>query len=154
MTIMINIEAFVLQAIFVTTFQSVIHVQLHNNKISHPLNPVLRCFCLFCAVKTSFGFGELDEETLDSSLSVLGCGPRGSPGSQGERMERFSRKVFVGGLPPDIDEGNCYLLDSSNCFPPFYQFIHIGFSVTTFITFMFLGHLSLMMYNMHASLFH
>ena len=23
----------------------------------------------------------------------------------GERMERYSRKVFVGGLPPDIDEG-------------------------------------------------
>lgn len=57
------------------------------------------------AVKPSFGFGELDEEVLDPSLSVLGCGPRGSPGSQGERIERFSRKVFVGGLPPDIDEG-------------------------------------------------
>lgn len=57
-------------------------------------------------MKSSFGFGELDEETLDSSLSVLGCGLRGSPGSQGERIERFSRKVFVGGLPPDIDEGN------------------------------------------------
>lgn len=27
----------------------------------------------------------------------------------GERIERFSRKVFVGGLPPDIDEGE--LLD-------------------------------------------
>ncbi|KAJ7983425.1 hypothetical protein DPEC_G00378710 [Dallia pectoralis] len=23
----------------------------------------------------------------------------------GEQMERYSRKVFVGGLPPDIDEG-------------------------------------------------
>ncbi|TNN27942.1 Cytoplasmic polyadenylation element-binding protein 3 [Liparis tanakae] len=23
----------------------------------------------------------------------------------GERLERYSRKVFVGGLPPDIDEG-------------------------------------------------
>lgn len=23
----------------------------------------------------------------------------------GERVERYSRKVFVGGLPPDIDEG-------------------------------------------------
>lgn len=57
------------------------------------------------AVKPSFGFGDLDEEALDPSLAVLGCGPRGSPGSQGERIERFSRKVFVGGLPPDIDEG-------------------------------------------------
>ncbi|XP_048744586.2 cytoplasmic polyadenylation element-binding protein 2-like isoform X2 [Ostrea edulis] len=55
-------------------------------------------------VKPSFGFGDLDEEALDPSLAVLGCGPRGSPGSQGERIERFSRKVFVGGLPPDIDE--------------------------------------------------
>ena len=31
---------------------------------------------------------------------------RSSPRSQGsENGERFSRKVFVGGLPPDIDEG-------------------------------------------------
>ena len=31
---------------------------------------------------------------------------RASPHSQGsEAGERFSRKVFVGGLPPDIDEG-------------------------------------------------
>ena len=31
---------------------------------------------------------------------------RSSPHSQGsETGERFSRKVFVGGLPPDIDEG-------------------------------------------------
>ncbi|KAK7068864.1 nucleic acid binding, partial [Halocaridina rubra] len=30
---------------------------------------------------------------------------RSSPRSQGsENGERFSRKVFVGGLPPDIDE--------------------------------------------------
>lgn len=33
---------------------------------------------------------------------------RSSPRSQGsENGERFSRKVFVGGLPPDIDEGVC-----------------------------------------------
>lgn len=32
---------------------------------------------------------------------------RSSPQSQSSEVnERFSRKVFVGGLPPDIDEGN------------------------------------------------
>ena len=29
----------------------------------------------------------------------------GQSGMPGEKVERFSRKVFVGGLPPDIDEG-------------------------------------------------
>ncbi len=44
---------------------------------------------------------------------VLGS-PHCYPHQNGERIERFSRKVFVGGLPPDIDEGsfkrafNCY----------------------------------------------
>lgn len=34
---------------------------------------------------------------------------RSSPHSQGsETGERFSRKVFVGGLPPDIDEGESH----------------------------------------------
>lgn len=28
------------------------------------------------------------------------------PSLDQEQTERFSRKVFVGGLPPDIDEGN------------------------------------------------
>lgn len=37
----------------------------------------------------------------------LGSPARSSPQSQNSDMtERFSRKVFVGGLPPDIDEGN------------------------------------------------
>ena len=36
--------------------------------------------------------------SLSSSLN-------GSPRSELDLMERFSRKVFVGGLPPDIDEG-------------------------------------------------
>lgn len=37
---------------------------------------------------------------------------RSSPHSNGsESTERFSRKVFVGGLPPDIDEGKCSCFD-------------------------------------------
>ena len=47
-------------------------------------------------------FGE--EESGDQGLSGLGpahCFPH----LNGERVERYSRKVFVGGLPPDIDEG-------------------------------------------------
>lgn len=38
--------------------------------------------------------------------NLSGSPSRSSPHSQGsEGGERFSRKVFVGGLPPDIDEG-------------------------------------------------
>ncbi|KAI7801329.1 putative cytoplasmic polyadenylation element-binding protein 4 [Triplophysa rosa] len=46
-------------------------------------------------------FGE--DERSDQSLSGLGS-PHGFPHQNGERIERYSRKVFVGGLPPDIDE--------------------------------------------------
>lgn len=39
---------------------------------------------------------------------------RSSPHSQGSEVtERFSRKVFVGGLPPDIDEGKNHQRPSS-----------------------------------------
>ncbi|KAJ8254687.1 hypothetical protein GJAV_G00196070 [Gymnothorax javanicus] len=43
------------------------------------------------------GFG--DEERADQAVAGLGF-----PHQNGERVERYSRKVFVGGLPPDIDE--------------------------------------------------
>ena len=32
----------------------------------------------------------------------------------GNNGERFSRKVFVGGLPPDIDEGECHTATLKN----------------------------------------
>lgn len=36
---------------------------------------------------------------------------RSSPQSQSSEVtERFSRKVFVGGLPPDIDEGTRFVV--------------------------------------------
>ncbi|KAJ8278290.1 hypothetical protein GJAV_G00086020 [Gymnothorax javanicus] len=48
---------------------------------------------------------------IDDGLLDDGHGNQGVPGvagcyphQNGERLERFSRKVFVGGLPPDIDE--------------------------------------------------
>ncbi|XP_065143316.1 cytoplasmic polyadenylation element-binding protein 4b isoform X2 [Paramisgurnus dabryanus] len=44
-----------------------------------------------------------DEERSDPSLPGLGS-PHCFPHQNGERVERYSRKVFVGGLPPDIDE--------------------------------------------------
>jgi hypothetical protein len=48
--------------------------------------------------------GALVEDTsLDQTVPSLGSPVNTSP--IGERVERFSRKVFVGGLPPDIDEG-------------------------------------------------
>ncbi|XP_051515755.1 cytoplasmic polyadenylation element-binding protein 2-like isoform X2 [Myxocyprinus asiaticus] len=51
----------------------------------------------------------IDDGLLDDSHGnqgipgVLGS-PHCYPHQNGERIERFSRKVFVGGLPPDIDE--------------------------------------------------
>jgi hypothetical protein len=43
---------------------------------------------------------------LDGNSLQIGSPNRSSPNSQGsDNGERFSRKVFVGGLPPDIDEG-------------------------------------------------
>lgn len=47
-------------------------------------------------------FGE--DESGDQGLAGLGSA-HCFPHLNGERVERFSRKVFVGGLPPDIDEG-------------------------------------------------
>jgi len=47
---------------------------------------------------------------MPNSAQPLSSPSRSSPHSQGsETGERFSRKVFVGGLPPDIDEGMIYL---------------------------------------------
>ncbi|KAG5853455.1 hypothetical protein ANANG_G00073640 [Anguilla anguilla] len=43
--------------------------------------------------------GFADEERGDQGVAGLGF-----PHQNGERVERYSRKVFVGGLPPDIDE--------------------------------------------------
>lgn len=49
----------------------------------------------------------LSGDGVAAGVAALGGSPsRSSPHSQGsEGGERFSRKVFVGGLPPDIDEG-------------------------------------------------
>lgn len=48
----------------------------------------------------SFGDDESGEQGL-AGLASAHCFPH----LNGERVERYSRKVFVGGLPPDIDEG-------------------------------------------------
>uniref|UniRef100_A0A673Y3D2 Cytoplasmic polyadenylation element binding protein 4 n=1 Tax=Salmo trutta TaxID=8032 RepID=A0A673Y3D2_SALTR len=50
-----------------------------------------------------------DDERGEQSLPGLGS-PHCFPHQNGERVERYSRKVFVGGLPPDIDEGYAFLL--------------------------------------------
>uniref|UniRef100_A0AAQ5ZGI1 RRM domain-containing protein n=1 Tax=Amphiprion ocellaris TaxID=80972 RepID=A0AAQ5ZGI1_AMPOC len=57
----------------------------------------------------------IDDNLLDDGHGNQGVpGVLGSPNcyphQNGERIERFSRKVFVGGLPPDIDEGYAFLL--------------------------------------------
>ncbi|KAK3518813.1 hypothetical protein QTP70_014876 [Hemibagrus guttatus] len=50
----------------------------------------------------------IDDSLLDDGHGNQGVpgvlGSSGYPHQNGERIERFSRKVFVGGLPPDIDE--------------------------------------------------
>lgn len=62
-----------------------------------------------------FSLGRSSLFPIDDGLLDDGHGNQGVPGvlgsssyphQNGERIERFSRKVFVGGLPPDIDEGD------------------------------------------------
>ena len=60
--------------------------------------------------KSPFGYaddGHYQDEGCDQTVPNMSSPSRGSPNSQSgvERIERYSRKVFVGGLPPDIDEG-------------------------------------------------
>ena len=60
--------------------------------------------------KSPFGYsdeGHYQDEGCDQTVPNMSSPSRGSPSSQSgiERIERYSRKVFVGGLPPDIDEG-------------------------------------------------
>lgn len=45
-----------------------------------------------------------EDESVDQGLAGL-VSAHCFPHLNGERVERYSRKVFVGGLPPDIDEG-------------------------------------------------
>lgn len=63
----------------------------------------------------------IDDNLLDDGHGNQGVpGVLGSPNcyphQNGERIERFSRKVFVGGLPPDIDEGERQLFQRSAAF--------------------------------------
>lgn len=52
---------------------------------------------------------------LEGNNIQIGSPARSSPHSQGsDNGERFSRKVFVGGLPPDIDEGKYRKCQSLN----------------------------------------
>lgn len=70
-------------------------------------------FVLYLCISGKPFFPGLDDHIseaggfVDGPAMPLGSPARSSPQSQGsEVIERFSRKVFVGGLPPDIDEGN------------------------------------------------
>ena len=50
--------------------------------------------------------GNLTLDQIVPNLSSPNVGLHMSSGLFGQqRMENYSRKVFVGGLPPDIDEG-------------------------------------------------
>ena len=61
------------------------------------------------------GHVTLDDVSLDQTAPQLTSpGAQVSPGgTQASLNDRFSRKVFVGGLPPDIDEGMSSSLTSS-----------------------------------------
>lgn len=77
----------------------------------------------------------IDDNLLDDGHGNQGVpGVLGSPNcyphQNGERIERFSRKVFVGGLPPDIDEGEggaAAFQDAivSAFAPPHFSLIHL-----------------------------
>ena len=47
----------------------------------------------------------VEDGSLDQTVPTIASSTHSSPSSGLERIERYSRKVFVGGLPPDIDEG-------------------------------------------------
>lgn len=68
---------------------------------------LLLCSCLlFCSGHSSLF--PMEDGFPDDERGDQGLGGLGSPHfahQNGERVERYSRKVFVGGLPPDIDEG-------------------------------------------------
>uniref|UniRef100_A0A8C9W4Z5 Cytoplasmic polyadenylation element binding protein 4 n=1 Tax=Scleropages formosus TaxID=113540 RepID=A0A8C9W4Z5_SCLFO len=66
-----------------------------------PFQVRLNVFCHSSLFPMEDGFG--DDERADQGLPGLGS-PHCFPHQNGERVERYSRKVFVGGLPPDIDE--------------------------------------------------
>lgn len=73
--------------------------------------------------------GFLDDGRGDQPLhSGLGS-PHCFTHQNGERVERYSRKVFVGGLPPDIDEG----MFSKDCLETCHSVTmgkeHLGFAV-------------------------
>ncbi|MGH0142211.1 UNVERIFIED_CONTAM: hypothetical protein FKN15_077847 [Acipenser sinensis] len=57
-----------------------------------------------------------DDDRAEQGLTGLGS-PHCFPHQNGERVERYSRKVFVGGLPPDIDEGHSSLFPMEDGFP-------------------------------------
>lgn len=63
-----------------------------------------------------------DDERGDQGLAGLGS-PH-FPHQNGERVERYSRKVFVGGLPPDIDEGKAVALRSKKISSSLGHFSH------------------------------
>lgn len=69
-----------------------------NSWFLPPPRPPAGRSCLF-----PFEDGFPDDGHGDPSLTPGLNSPTRCP--NGERMERYSRKVFVGGLPPDIDEG-------------------------------------------------
>ncbi|PWA25833.1 hypothetical protein CCH79_00001370 [Gambusia affinis] len=74
-----------------------IGLNFHHPGAEHIL-PLNSRSCLF-----PFEDGFLDDGHGDPSLTPGLNSPTRC--QNGERMERYSRKVFVGGLPPDIDEG-------------------------------------------------
>lgn len=52
-------------------------------------------------------FVSSSDQIVPSLGSSLNCSPNSDP----DYTPRFSRKVFVGGLPPDIDEGEHTYID-------------------------------------------
>lgn len=100
--------------------------QSRGRYLNSPQFRVSTCFCLLVFVRRpdirsrlNWPFflrpGRSSLFPIDDNLLDDGHGNQGVPGvlgspncyphQNGERIERFSRKVFVGGLPPDIDEG-------------------------------------------------
>ena len=135
------------------------------------MNKVSKCFfkCTFFPGKGMMPLGgdDYNEEHVFDTNSSSGffSSSRSSPKSQSgsgfdPNTERFSRKVFVGGLPPDIDEDEItasfrrfgplvvdwpHKAESKSYFPP-KGYAFLLFQVCTFLIFICFGGVKIVKY--------
>ena len=104
-----------MQVNITTQYCTSLDIKPSENLFSAEVNcyDLLQNHVIVCAEKSPFGvYGEVlsvsNGNSLDQTVPNLSSPSQLSPSSHAAQAlfdEHFSRKVFVGGLPPDIDEG-------------------------------------------------